>query len=375
MPRYFFNLLSALVLPTLLLCGCGKRSAPPYDRVRSQLIVSACDNISNGQTDNAINDLQRLLDIDPHNVFAEAALHHEQQRRLLTEANALIARADHAALRLWLDHVIREGQACPELLAVRDVVPALAALDDFLAHGPWQNAAERQQALATFAPHLPVLQQSTAFQAFYHAEKEQLAAMRFQEQRQTAQRLLREIDVALFSGQRQQQAALLDEFAAAAPSHPLQRYITHLHAKTGVTSLQALLAATDKEIPAEEAALAVVLAVTLQWHELSQPVRLAILKHCRQMPTAPSLCGAWLKARANHHPQHYQELFSYLHSLPNPPPLSKELLQDYLNFVLLPKQSVNAWCWRSPAPGVTDFLARLKQVGETQPAASNKERP
>ena len=368
-------LLLALTLPALLLCGCGKRTAPPYDRMRSQLLLSACDNIGNGQTDDAISDLQRLLDIDPHNVFAEAALHHEQQRRLLTEANALIARADHLALRLWLDQVIREGQACPELLAVRDVVPALAALDDFLAHGPWQNAAERQQALMTFDPHLPVLQQSTAFQAFYHTEKEQLAAMRFQEQRQTARRLLHDIDLALFSGLQQRQAALLDEFAAAVPGHPLQRYITHLHAKTGTASLQALLSAADKDIPAEETALAVVLAATLQWHELSRPVRLAILEHCRQMPTVPSLCGAWLKARADHHPQHYQELFSYLRNQPNPPPPSRELLQDYLNFVLLPKQSVTAWCWRSPAPGVTDFLARLKQVGETQPVASNKERP
>ena len=375
MPRYFFNLLLAFALPAVFLCGCGKRSAPPYNRVRSQLIVSACDNISNAQTDAAIDDLQRLLDIDADNAFAEATLHHEQQRRLLAEANALIARADHVALRLWLDQVIRDGQAGPKLLAVRDVAPALAALADFLAHGPWQNATERQQALAKLEPFLPVLQQSVAFQAFYHTEKEQLAAMRSQEQRQTALRLLRELDHALFSGLRQRQTAILDEFATAVPGHPLQRYITHLNATTTIASLHAVLSATDKSIPAEEATLATVLAATLQWSVLSQPVRLAIQKHCQQLPTTTSLCGAWLQARANHHPRHYQELFSYLHSLPSPPPLSKDLLQDYLNFVLLPKQAVTAWCWRSPAPGVTDFLARLKQVGETQPVASNKERP
>ena len=375
MPRYFFNLLLAFAFTTAFLCGCGKRPAPPYNRMRSQLIVSACDNISNEQTDAAIDDLQRLLDIDADNAFAEAALHHEQQRRLLAEANALIARADHVALRLWLDQVIRDGQASPELLALRDVAPALAALAAFLAHAPWHNATERQQALAKLEPSLPVLQQSVAFQAFYHTEKEQLAAMHSQEQRQTALRLLRELDNALFSGLRQRQAAILNEFATTIPGHPLQHYITHLNAKTTTASLQAVLSATDKGVPAAEATLAAVLAATMQWRDLSQPVRLAIQKHSQQLPASASLCGAWLKARVNHQPRHYQELFSYLYSLPGPPPLSKELLQDYLNFVLLPKQSVTAWCWRSPAPGVTDFLARLKQVGETQPVASNKERP
>ena len=343
--------------------------------MRSQLIVSACDHSSNGQTDDAINDLQRLLDIDANNAFAEAALHHEQQRRLLAQANALIAQADHVALKLWLDQVIRDGQASPELLAAQDVAPALAALADFLAHGPWQNASEHQQALAKLESFLPVLQQSVAFQAFYHTEKKQLAALRFQEQRRTAQRLLHDLDRALFSGLRQQQAAILDEFAAAVPGHPLQRYIMHLQTKTTTASLPALFAAGDKDIPTEETALAAVLAATLQWHELSQPVQLAMQNHCQHLPMPPSFCAAWLKARVNHQPRHYQDLFSYLHSLPNPPPLSQDLLQDYLHFVLLPKQAISAWCWRSPVPGVTDFLARLKQVGETQPVASTKERP
>lgn len=375
MLRYFFNFLLLAALATLIpLVGCGKRKAPPYKRVRSQLIVSACDSIAKGHTDEAIAELQRLLDLDDDNPFAEGALHHEQQRRRLSEANELIAHADHLALRLWLEQLIREGQAGPELLALREVAPALEALALFLKQGPWHKAVERQEALAALEAHFPVLQQSVAFQAFYHSEKMQLAAMHAQERRQLAQRLLRELDQAIFSEEQQKQAALLQEFTSAMPEHPLLRYSTHLHAETTPESLQALLGSDEPEIPASENALAATLAAAMHWHELSHASKLAIQKFCQQQENS-SLCGAWLAARASHQPQHYHDLFSYLRSLPEAPPLPKELLRDYLKQVLLPTQALNAWCWRSPAPGVTDFLARLTQVGETQPLASNEEHP
>jgi hypothetical protein len=103
----------------LFSAGCGKKTAPPPPKVRSDLVLSLYDSMRNRRHDDALRKIERLREIAPSDVFLANLETLEKNNAILTHTQLLIDKGDlKAASEFVSDGIIKYGRH-PELMAAK----------------------------------------------------------------------------------------------------------------------------------------------------------------------------------------------------------------------------------------------------------------
>lgn len=212
-------------LISLTMVGCRDQAKPPeFDRTRAQLTSLSATLIREEQTDDAINCLTKLLESNPEDPYATAALRKQEIRQLVETANELLRKGHFNELDEHLSNVEAEGDISPELLDFRNAPPALEAMARFCRRMPWETSKDLETNLETLVPHLPVLNQSETFKDFISFQKQQLEALRRSEWQQANLDILTRLDQAIVTQAQQDVEKILRELKAKFPQNPFFRY-------------------------------------------------------------------------------------------------------------------------------------------------------
>lgn len=208
--------ITCILLPLLLLCGCGNSEKVPYHSTRPQILRRLFDNLTRGESDQALREIQRLRTITEPNTFYRQIEEHEQIRKQLAEADQTIrsGQPDEA-----LPALRRLDQRFPGTETVQEALrncQALTALQTVVRDLPAPWAEEQQDTLAALKPHRSTLKTSDTFQQWHAKQKQRLARMKQREHTEAHRQLRGELDLALVS-HRAAAHLVLAQLAAADP--------------------------------------------------------------------------------------------------------------------------------------------------------------
>ena len=119
-------------LVSLAMAGCRDHTKPPeFDRTRAQLTSLSATLMREEQTDDAINCLTKLLESNPEDPYATAALRKQEIRQLVEAANGLLRKGHFNELDEHLSNVERQAIQA-RVAGLQKRTPALEALARFL---------------------------------------------------------------------------------------------------------------------------------------------------------------------------------------------------------------------------------------------------
>lgn len=345
------------VAALFLTASCRKktRPAPDYDsRQRTRQLISACEAIRNGQTTRALDTLQNMRTQYPDDRFPAIAYRQEQKRLLLEEANRLLAETSLNQLQDLIRNSERQGITSPEILAFTQVKDALDQLRLFVSRMPWTTSEALRDSLEQLRRHREILDQSPAFQQFFQAQLKTLDILQATEKRQAVINATQALDLAFIAGTPERQTnALLRTLNSRYPENFLARA---LNPNTAVASLTQAAQITPEARHATE------IAVARRFPTLSPQDRTAALQFLASAPPQ-TLSGAWLALQNRLQPNAANHFLDLLAHHPSCLP-SQAVVREFMEKNLLSQTHYNAWCWRSPCPGATELITRIKQVGQ-----------
>lgn len=343
----------------LALVGCGRQEPPALDTLQSQLLRDSCEALLAGDPERSRQALKRLADTPGGNALATAALERVEHHAALVEINRLLCEGRiEAASRL-----VREatGPAFRAATQAAPVIGALSALQAYLGQRPFATSEAAESAVRTLNPHRPVLDQSPAFTAFLQSEAAGFVALRQREEDEVVDWLVGELDAAAVSGPAGA-ASRLAHLTALRPNHMLVK----AWAAASVSDIRALdelgrLATRDAA-----ARLGLEAGVCLAWQPMTEAAwRELIPVFITGQPAG--LSGQLLQAAANAELGDYRGAVQGLHALAGVTAIDERHVSRLLGrYVLAPRQA-QAWCWRTPCPGVSDILACIAQLRTSRP--------
>lgn len=343
----------------LALAGCGGQAPPAVDALHSQLLRDACDALLASDAARSRRALERLREARPGDAFAAAAAE----------------RVEHHAARVQINDAIRQGRIEEASRYVREAtgaafsaavqtgpaVAALVALKQYLAGRPFASVEAAEAALRKLNSHRPLLDLSPAFLVFIQGETAALAALRVHEEEVVVECLASELDAAAVSG-----APLASErlahLAALRPQHPLVQTWAAAWV-SDVRALNRLSALTGKD-PASRRAFEA--GICLAWSQLD-----AAAWHVVAAPLAlgqpAGLSGQLLQAATAAAAGQYEAAVRNLHALAAQTAIEPQHVARLLSLYLLSPRQAEAWCWRTPCPGVADVLGCIVQLRTSRP--------
>lgn len=348
-----------LCLLALGLCGCWRDGPPAADTLRSQLLRDACDALLADDAPRALKALERLDDAARGDPFAAVARDRIEQHARLTEIRDAVrqGRVD-AAVRL-----VRQatGPGFKAAAQAGPTVAALAALEQYLGQRPFTTSDEGEVALRALNPYRPLLDTSPAFLDFVRQQTGELAALRRREEVAIVDWLISELDAAAVASAPHVNERLA-HLSALRPEHDL--------AKTWAAAIASDLRALNRlgELTARDPASrrAFEVGICLAWHQMS-PAAWQAVAPLFALGAAASLSGQLLRAAAAAEAGHYGEAVRSLHELATQTTLDRAHVVRLLSrYVLTPAQA-EAWCWRTPCPGVADVLGCIIQLRTSRP--------
>lgn len=346
-----------LCLLGLGFCGCRRDIPPPAEGLRSQLLRDACDALLAGDTQRSLDALSRIADASPNDPFAAAARERvEHHDRLVAINRALREGRVEDASRL-VDQATGPGfraaaQAAP-------VVEAVAALQQYLRQLPFATSDAGEVALRALNPHRALLDTSPAFCEFAQQQTAALAALRRREEIAVVEWLVGELDDAAVTGA-PFCAERLAHLAALRPEHPL---VKAWEAACG-SDLKGLSRLSDQTAGEATARRAFEVGICLAWHDMS-PAAWQAVSPPLALGTPASASGQLLKAAAAAEVGQYGEAARSLRALASQTTLANRHVARLLGQYLLSPAQAQAWCWRTPCPGVADVLACIIQLRTT----------
>ena len=353
---------SLFALFAAILCGTGCResSHPELERLNTQLIQAAFDELATGEPDRAIKLLQRLGDTGRGAAFLQEARARERECRALLQFRALVRQGRFADARKLLDAEASHAGLSAQLGKASKLLPALAALSACSQSVRFAGSEQAGAALSGLAAYDAVLGESSTFRAWRREQQRAVTVLRASERAAVVRQLVCEYDLAVVAGDPAADTVLA-LLALEQPGHPLLRPPGRLltAGRWDVSELGPAGGASggtsaDLEISA-----------CRHWTVLSGPTRdrLREITRDRQPVTlrrillrvlldsrTPDLGGAVARIR---------ELAAVV-------PVSPAFLAGLLKESVMPPTQFRAGCWRCPFPSVTDYLTRLVQVREQQ---------
>ncbi|MBN2452252.1 MAG: hypothetical protein JXR77_17840 [Lentisphaeria bacterium] len=345
-------LAAALSLSALL--GCGRTEVPDYDSLTSQVLRDAYDAIAGQNAEQTAARAERLREVLPGDPLAPALETWLAEQRALAAVNSALQEGRPELARERLTSLT--GEAFRATLALEPTVEALRALEAYLRRRPFPYVREAEEALAQLTPHLDLLRQSPALVAFLEEEAREADRLRSRQAASLRSILLREIDVAAVTGV-PDVTWRLTLLEASAPDHPV---VGALAATCGTDpqALQELLDRAGRD-SAEREGLEIALCLARD-QVAPETWRLAVPVLLREAPV--SLSGMLLRTAALAEQGSRAEALACLRQLVATAPPARQHLEHLLATQLLPPHQVNAWCWRSPCPGVPELLTRIAQL-------------
>jgi hypothetical protein len=344
-----------------VLCGCTKSAAPDYDRLESQLLYDVCDALSEADADRAASLLRRYLDVEPDSQFARLALAHERERRIVEELSAALRRGDLPAVRRVFASAASDGDSYKILSAVAGLPAALSALQTYLEARPFATSETMRAAQARVEEHLSVLNRSPSFHSFWREEQAVLETLAARETALAMEQLVCQLDATAVSGDLPSDL-LLAHLGAAAPDHPV--YLANTYVTSGDWAAFRDMALATLDSGQDFSALEI--ACCLHWLSLSERER-RVVGGLFSRGEPSSLSGAVLHAWQAAMEGRYANAVRRLRGLVGILAPRAALIDGFLTQCVLPATQLNAWCWRSPAPGVVDFLGRIEQLKAHDP--------
>jgi hypothetical protein len=343
----------------LALSGCGRQAPPAADTLHSQLLREACAALEAGDAARAQRTLARLRDTDPQGAFAAAAKQRIEHYAALTQINDALrqGRIEEA------NRCVREatGPAFSATTQAGPAVAALVALKQYLDLRPFATVDAAEAALRALNPHRPRLDQSPAFLAFVQEETAALTGLRLREEDAVVEWLINELDAAAVSGA-PLTAQRLAHLAALRPQHPL----VQTWAAAWVSDAQALnrLGALTGKDPASRHAFET--GVCLAWPQMNAAAWRAVADPLALGQPA-GLSGQLLQAAAAASAGHYEAAVRNLHALAAKTTIEPQHVARLLSLYVLSPRQAEAWCWRTPSPGVADVLGCIVQLRTSRP--------
>jgi hypothetical protein len=343
----------------LALCGCGRQVPPAADTLHSQLLRDACDALLAGDPTRTRRALERLADTSPEDGFAAVARERVEHHLALAQINAAIlqGRVEEAS------RCVRDATG-PAFSAASQAGPAVAALvafKQYLGKRPFATVDAAEAALRALNPHRPLLDQSPAFLAFAQKETAALTGLRLREEETVIECLVRELEVAAVSGA-PQVAPRLAHLAALRPQHPLVQTWAAAWV-SDVRTLNRLSALTGKD-PASRRAFEA--GVCLAWPQMNAAAWRAVADPLALGQPA-GLAGQLMQAAAAASAGQYATAVRNLHALAAQTPIEPRHVERLLSLYVLSPRQAEAWCWRTPCPGVADLLGCVVQLRTTRP--------
>jgi len=312
-----------------------------------------------GDTQRSLDALARLEDASASDPFAAAARERvEHHDRLVTINEALRQGRIDDASRL-VDQATGPGfraaaQAAP-------AVAAVAALQQYLRQQPFATSDDGEVALRALNPHRALLETSPAFCEFAQQQTAALAALRRREEVAVVDWLVGELDTAAVSGA-PFCAERLAHLAAIRPDHDVVK-TWEAACASDLKALNRLSGLTAGEATARRS---FEVGICLAWYDMSPAAWQAVAPPLA-LGSPASASGQLLKAAAAAEVGQYEEAVRSLQtlaSLAQATVASRHVARLLSRYVLTPQQA-QAWCWRTPCPGVADILACIIQLRTT----------
>ncbi|MBP5638232.1 MAG: hypothetical protein J6X55_02045 [Victivallales bacterium] len=343
-------------------CRKKQQSAPEYDSRRSELLFASCEAMQEQDSGKTYEALKQMAEEFPTDKFATVAFRQEQKRQLIEKANSLLNDTSLNQLEQMLREIEVRGRVSPELLEYSQIKNALDQLRIFVSRMPWTSAESLRQNLRNLDVYEPILSQSQTFLSFRKQQDEILANLQKNEAHAAVMNTAATLEIALISGTGITKAHdACRKLAAAQPGNFLTRALAMKTAKDAKKLCEGVgRTSDDMKVCLEIAALD-------KWESLDKPTQNQILAFIgKNAPKSPS--GHWLATKNKltaSAPMDFMAALSrdYPGCIP-----SQTIVREFMENNILSKAHYNAWCWRSPCPGVTELLARLKQVGQLHSA-------
>jgi hypothetical protein len=145
--RIAFGILSAA-----LMCGCGKRDVPKYDRVPSRAVAALYDAVEQEGSELALEKLEDLSSLMPDAELVFYLQRELQDNISLDAANVALAKDDFEKARTQLIDALTTDGASDRLETALSQVEGLIAIQTYLDFIPYDDAASAAAAVSKLPP-------------------------------------------------------------------------------------------------------------------------------------------------------------------------------------------------------------------------------
>jgi len=348
---------SAILAVALLGAGCGREQAPDYDGKESRLLVEVLESLRQEQPEQSLRLLTTFGEADPDSRLPDLGIAHERDRELVVRLNRHLRAGQLDEAAEILRYQQRFGDLGTTLLEWGDLPDALRALDRYLAGKPYPSVTAARRAMASLENFRPMLDRSAIFQDFLAAERQELEIAGSGELEQITRILVAELDYMVLVGDPRAADILAQIVATVGESHPLP--VTVRAVAEGQWNIVRELGEPD------DAGLYqtdyIEIAFAMHWNDLSGEVREVLGRSLLRLPPC-TLSGMLLHARYAAIYGRTEVAVGHIRELSSSVQMTPRIVGDMLKSMVLPPEAFATPAWKTPCPGVSDFLDRIDQL-------------
>ena len=349
--RNYIKLLYFLLLPALFV-GCGRGVAPAYDNGESKAFLDACEAITGKRDEEALSALKNLQDISGENGFCTEARLALNRRIHFDAIEEYLSNEDYQGLRLYLAGKASTGEAGVETLAWDSVPDALRALSLFTARMPWESSPVLQDALDSLSPYLDTLGKSPAFVQFHQKQLDKLQSLKKQEKLARSASYISVLENAVVTGDSRKFYETRADF--------LRNYGSHYY-----FAFESCLEKNKAVVPKPGEGRAYAIALASAYPTLSAAKRKTAMAGFSIIKSEAGICGKLVNTMSLQTLESYEAFFESADALGHT--ASAYTVAGYLKLLPLKSGLFQGWFWRSPCPGFTESIMRLRQINNTMP--------
>ncbi len=222
---------SAMFAVLVSVFGCGRDTdvpAPMRDGLRSQVLFELFDALEAGDAKLALNNLERLRELDGDDRFIETTEQFERRRILIRTVNEHLKNHDFAGAIGYLEGSMKRQGVDNFADALLSKIRVLLEIAAFREGFPFSSAADAGQRLDALTLKLKMLGEGDLVESWVEVQRGRIEEQRRLELERRLDPLVRRVDLALAQGQRDEAAAAIAEMRKAQPDYHLLKMIDAL---------------------------------------------------------------------------------------------------------------------------------------------------